>query len=124
MNDHEQEVLDGIEAATLASSLDQPTSALVHALAAFNLLEADRLHTTDIIEVMEVEETWRHWADIPLPAAAKELAELLEDHDVRPRAVTVAGRRARGYNKHDLETAWLAAGQALQDLNDDINQGD
>ena len=123
MNDHEQEVLDGLEASLLASSLDRSTLALLDALTTFTRLGADRLHTTDLIEAMEDEETWSEWASIPVPAAARELAVLLEDHEVRPRSVTVAGRRARGYRREDLEHAWHPYGsQAF--TNNDINQGD
>lgn len=123
MNDNEQEVLDGIEAATFATSLDRSALALVDALATLTRLGADRLHTADIIEALEVEETWSEWASIPLPAAARELAALLEEHDVRPRSVTVAGRRARGYLRDDLEQAWQAfASQAF--TNDDNDNYD
>lgn len=123
MNDHEQEVLDGLEASLLASNLDRSALALVDALATFTRLGADRLHTTDIIAALEVEETWSEWASIPLPAAARELAALLEDHDVRPRCVTIAGRRARGYLRDDLEQAWQAfASQAF--TNDDNDSYD
>jgi hypothetical protein len=123
MNDHDQAVLDGIERATMVTELDRSASALVHALAAFSFLEAERLHTKDILAVLEVNEAFSHWATIPVPAAARELASLLEDHDVKPKSVTVAGRRARGYAKADLENAWLAvADQAsLTDTNDNDN---
>ena len=119
MNDNEQEVLDGIEAATFATSLDRSALALVDALATLTRLGADRLHTGDIIAALEAEETWSEWASIPLPAAARDLALLLEDHDVRPRSVTVAGRRARGYLRQDLEAAWQRfANETLLNDND------
>jgi hypothetical protein len=116
---NDNDILDGIEAATVASSLDRSTLALIDVLATFTRLGADRLHTTDIIEALETEETWSEWASIPLPAAARELASMLEDHNVRPRSVTVAGRRARGYLRLDLEAAWQRfAGESLLNDND------
>lgn len=121
MNEHEQDVLDGIEAATVASTLDRSTLVLIDALSALTRLGATRLHTATIVEALEEEAAWSHWATIPIPAAARELAELLENHGVRPRSVTVAGRRARGYVRDDLEQAWHAyAGQAFL-LPDDFN---
>jgi hypothetical protein len=105
------------------STLERPALAVIDALATFTRLGADRLHTTDIIEALEDEETWSEWASIPLPAAARELAELLEEHDVRPRSVTVAGRRARGYLRLDLEAAaQRLADETLLNDNDDIEK--
>jgi len=122
MNEHEQAILDGLEATLLASDLDRSTLALVDALAAFTRLGADRLHTVVLIEAMEDEESWSEWSTVPVPAAARELAELLEDHGVRPRSVTVAGRRARGYRREDLEQAFQ--GYASQALLQDYDQDD
>jgi Protein of unknown function (DUF3631) len=105
--DEDQEILDGIEAATLAS-LDLASLALIDVLAVLTSQGADRLHSEDILLALQGEEAWSAWASLPMPAAASRLGELLGEHGVRPRSVTVAGRRARGYRREELEAAWGA----------------
>jgi hypothetical protein len=111
----ERELL-AIEDPTLV--LDHASLALIDVLAVLTSQGADRLHTEDILLALEGEQTWSEWASLPMPAAASYLAELLGEHGVRPRSVTVTGRKARGYRREELEAAWEDVWAAND--NDDI----
>jgi Protein of unknown function (DUF3631) len=88
---------------------------LVDIQAAFDTRNADRLHTTALIQQLAtIEESpwssrwWDSFNEVPKSDAAASLAKILRDYGIRPvEAFAVGTVRARGYKREQFEDAWL-----------------
>lgn len=97
---------------------DPEITLIEHCIAAFRSENVDRLRTVDLLAHLHRHPMWSEWEGVkgnatPHPLTAHELAMMLRDFDIKPRAFNPPHHRgptARGYLLAEFEAAWQSYG--------------